>query len=196
MKIVSAEFVISAASPSQFPEEGFPELALVGRSNVGKSSLINRLVGRRSLAKTSSTPGKTRLLNFYRINNAWHWVDLPGYGYAQVSKSMRRDWQGLIEKYLRNRPQLRGVIQLVDIRHPPTENDRQMFEWLTHWGFPVVVVATKADKIARGRWPQHLKTVREGLNLSPSFPLVLFSSEKGIGVEELGKLIEELLTSK
>lgn len=193
MKISSAEYIISAANPSQFPKDDFPELALVGRSNVGKSSLINRLVGRRSLARTSSTPGKTRLLNFYLINRIWYWVDLPGYGYARVSRSMRQEWKGLIEGYLKNRPQLRGVVQLLDIRHPPSDNDKQMFEWLRHWGLPVVLVATKADKITRGRWPQHLKVIREELGIGSTFPIIVFSAQKGDGVEELGAAIESLL---
>lgn len=194
MKITSAEYVISAASPGQFPEDNLPELALVGRSNVGKSSLINRLAGRRALARTSSTPGKTRLLNFYRINQVWYWVDLPGYGYARVPKTMRREWGALIEGYLKKREQLRGVVQLIDLRHPPTENDIQMHEWLKHQGLPIIVVATKADKIARGRWPQHLKIIREVLGLGPEELLIPFSSEKGDGVEELGSLIEQLLS--
>ena len=194
MKITSAEYVISAADPGQFPADNLPELALVGRSNVGKSSLINRLTGRRSLAKTSSTPGKTRLLNFYRINQVWYWVDLPGYGYARVSGEMRRQWRPLIEGYLSSRSQLRGVIQLIDIRHPPTADDRQMYAWLTHYGLPVIVAATKADKIARGRWGHHLKVIEKELGLLPPARLIPFSSRTGQGAEELGQEIVKILS--
>lgn len=194
MKITSAEYIISAADPSQFPPDGLPELALVGRSNVGKSSLINRLTGRRSLAKTSGTPGKTRLLNFYRINQTWYLVDLPGYGYARVSGQMRRQWRPLVEGYLSNRPQLRGVIQLIDIRHPPTADDRQMYAWLTHYRLPVILVATKADKIARGRWGQHLKIIEKELGLLPSAGLIPFSAKTGQGTEELAQEIVKILS--
>ncbi|MGI6647712.1 MAG: ribosome biogenesis GTP-binding protein YihA/YsxC [Bacillota bacterium] len=193
MKITSAEFVLSVASPAQYPQDNLPELALVGRSNVGKSSLINKLVGRRALARTSSTPGKTRLLNFYRINNCWYWVDLPGYGFARVSKSMRGEWQKLIERYLKNRQTLRGVIQLLDIRHPPTADDIQMYQWLRYYELPTILVVTKADKISRGRWPQHLKVIRQALGLPSEQPLIIFSAETGVGVEELGAQIEQLL---
>lgn len=193
MKITSAEFVLSVASPAQYPQDNLPELALVGRSNVGKSSLINKLVGRRALARTSSTPGKTRLLNFYRINNCWYWVDLPGYGFARVSKSMRGEWQKLIERYLKNRQTLRGVIQLMDIRHPPTADDIQMYQWLRYYELPTILVVTKADKISRGRWPQHLKVIRQALGLPSEQPLIIFSAETGVGVEELGAQIEQLL---
>ncbi|NLC07902.1 MAG: YihA family ribosome biogenesis GTP-binding protein [Syntrophomonadaceae bacterium] len=193
MKITSAEFVLSVASPAQYPRDNLPELALVGRSNVGKSSLINKLVGRRALARTSSTPGKTRHLNFYRINNCWYWVDLPGYGFARVSKSMRSEWQKLIERYLKNRQTLRGVIQLMDIRHPPTADDIQMYQWLRYYDLPTILVVTKADKISRGRWPQHLKVIRQALGLPSEQPLIVFSAETGVGVEELGAQIEQLL---
>ncbi|NLK51857.1 MAG: YihA family ribosome biogenesis GTP-binding protein [Syntrophomonadaceae bacterium] len=193
MKIVTAEFVISAVRPAQYPEDNRPEIALVGRSNVGKSSLINRLVNRRNLAHTSNTPGRTRMLNFYRINNDWYLVDLPGYGFARVSKAMRKDWQKLIEGYLRNRSTLCGIIQLIDIRHPPTPDDQQMYEWLQYYRLPTIIVATKADKIARGRWPQHLKIIRQGLAISPETPLILFSAETGVGVIELAAQIKKIL---
>ncbi|MGE5654211.1 MAG: ribosome biogenesis GTP-binding protein YihA/YsxC, partial [Bacillota bacterium] len=134
MKIKSAHLVISAASPKQFVEGDLPEIALVGRSNVGKSSLINALLNRKSLARTSNTPGKTQLLNFYLINESFYLVDLPGYGYAAVSHAKQEGWAGLIDRYLDHRPQLSLVLQLVDLRHPPSALDKQMWEALTHWG--------------------------------------------------------------
>lgn len=193
MKIVQAEFVISAASSSQYPKDNLPEVALVGRSNVGKSSLINCLAGRRGLAKVSGTPGKTRLLNFYRINNRFYWVDLPGYGYAQVSKQMRREWRELIEGYLTERENLRGVIHLLDLRHPPTADDVQMHLWLRENNLPFVLVATKADKVSRGQWPSHVRTIRQFLNLEDSFPVVLFSAKNGLGAAEILREMEKFL---
>jgi len=193
MKVTRAEFVISAASPSQYPKDNLPEVALVGRSNVGKSSLINRLAGRRDLAKVSGTPGKTRLLNFYRINGRFYWVDLPGYGYAQVSKQMRLQWHELIEGYLTGRENLRGVIHIMDIRHPPTADDVQMHAWLLDRGLPFVLVATKADKVARGKWPNHVKALREALNLTDSFPVIVFSAKNGQGAAEVLREMEKFL---
>jgi len=148
LRITSAEFVISAARAEQFPTPRIPELAFVGRSNVGKSSLINALVGRRGLAKTSGTPGKTRQLNFFRINDRFHLVDLPGYGYAKVAQTEREAWSRLIERYLREREQLKLVVSLVDIRHEPTALDRSMIEWLASTGVPFLVVLTKLDKVS------------------------------------------------
>lgn len=148
LRITSAEFVISAARAEQFPTPRIPELAFVGRSNVGKSSLLNALVGRRDLAKTSSTPGKTRQLNFFRINDKFHLVDLPGYGYAKVAQTEREAWARLIERYLREREQLRLVVSLVDIRHDPTALDRSMIEWLGSIPVPFLVVLTKLDKVS------------------------------------------------
>jgi GTP-binding protein len=191
MKIKQSEFVISAAGESQFPEDGLPEVALAGRSNVGKSSLLNRLLLRRNLARTSSQPGKTQTLNYYRINEVLYFVDFPGYGYAKVSKSQREAWGKLAERYLRDRKQLKLVLQLVDLRHPPSAEDRSMFEWLFHYGIPMCVVATKADKISRNQMPKHAKVVRQTLGMPGHVPLLIFSSETGQGREELWSLIEQ-----
>jgi GTP-binding protein len=191
MKIKQSDFVISAAGESQFPEDGLPEVALAGRSNVGKSSLINRLLLRKNLARTSSQPGKTQTLNYYRINEVFYFVDFPGYGYAKVSKSQREAWGKLAELYLRDRKQLRLVLQLVDLRHPPSAEDRRMFDWLSHYGIPMCVVATKADKISRNQLPKHAKIVRQTLGMPGHVPLLIFSSETGQGRDELWSLIEQ-----
>ena len=193
MKIKTAEFVISAAKLAQCPADNLPEIALIGRSNVGKSSLINKMLNRRALARTSSTPGKTRLLNFFRINDCCYWVDLPGYGYARVSKSMRGEWQKLIEGYLKQRESLRGVIQLVDMRHPPTADDVQMYQWFQYYNRPTILVATKADKISRGQWARHLQVIRKTLEIGSEVPVIVFSSANGTGVPELAEQIERLL---
>jgi GTP-binding protein len=191
MKIKTSDFVISAAGESQFPEDGTPEVALAGRSNVGKSSLINRLLLRRNLARTSSQPGKTQTLNYYRINEELYFVDFPGYGYAKVSKSQREAWGKLAERYLRDRPPLKLVLQLVDLRHPPSAEDCKMFEWLSHYGIPMCVVATKADKISRNQVPKHVKIIRQKLGMPGHFPLVVFSAETGQGRDELWSIIAQ-----
>src|SRR6478609_10651462 len=139
MKVNEAEFIISAVGPSQYPEDALPEIALAGRSNVGKSSLINCLISRRNLARTSSQPGKTQTLNYYKVNQDLYFVDLPGYGYAKVSKTKREQWGKFIESYLLNRETLKLVLQLVDLRHPPSKDDQAMYEWLRHMDVPVLV---------------------------------------------------------
>ncbi|WP_027092075.1 ribosome biogenesis GTP-binding protein YihA/YsxC [Cohnella thermotolerans] len=191
MKIKSSEFVISAVGPKQYPDEGLPEVALAGRSNVGKSSLINRMLLRKNLARTSSQPGKTQQLNYYRINNELFFVDVPGYGYAKVSRTEREAWGRMIEHYLRHREPLRLVILLVDLRHPPSALDVSMYEWLSHYGIPLCVVATKADKLGKSQLPKHAKQVRETLGMPKDQPLVLFSSETGMGRDELWSIIEQ-----
>ncbi|HHX51198.1 MAG TPA: YihA family ribosome biogenesis GTP-binding protein [Clostridia bacterium] len=193
MKVTRAEYVISAMSPAQFPLEGLPEIALAGRSNVGKSSLINAVIKRRNLARTSGQPGKTRALNFYRINDSFYFVDLPGYGFARVSQSIKKQWAKLIEGYLKTRECLRLVIQVVDLRHPPTGDDKQMYSWLKVFQIPTVVAATKADKISRGRYPSHLRAFRTGLEMDPRDPLIAFSAVEGTGLEELRAIILETL---
>ncbi|WP_374017890.1 ribosome biogenesis GTP-binding protein YihA/YsxC [Paenibacillus thiaminolyticus] len=189
MKITNAEFIISAVGPAQYPDDGFPEIGLAGRSNVGKSSLINKMIMRKNLARTSSQPGKTQQLNYYRINDSMYFVDVPGYGYAKVSKTQRAAWGKMIEAYFRERDTLRLVLLIVDLRHPPTEDDCMMHQWLTHYEVPVTVVATKADKVPKSRWPKHLKQVRTTLGLDADTPLVLFSAETGQGREELWDII-------
>lgn len=189
MKIKSSEFIISAVGPKQYPVDGLPEIALAGRSNVGKSSLINRLLLRRNLARTSSQPGKTQQLNYYRINDEMYFVDVPGYGYAKVSKSEREAWGRMIESYLRQREELRLVIQLVDLRHPPTALDISMYEWLSHYDIPLCVVGTKADKLSRNLVAKHGRILRETLGMPKKSSLVLFSSETGEGRDELWRII-------
>lgn len=189
LKIVNAEFIISAVSPAQYPEDALPEIALAGRSNVGKSSLINRLINRKNLARTSSQPGKTQTLNYYRINNLLYFVDLPGYGYAKVSKTRREEWGKFIEGYLTGRGELKLLIHLIDLRHPPTAADIAMYEWSKHIGLNVCVVGTKADKISKGHWQKHAKIVKDGLGFDPRDSFVVFSSETGLGREQLWEII-------
>ncbi|MFM1655344.1 ribosome biogenesis GTP-binding protein YihA/YsxC [Brevibacillus sp. B_LB10_24] len=185
MKVTSAEFIISAVSPKQYPTEGLPEIALAGRSNVGKSSLINKMLNRKALARTSSRPGKTQTLNYFLVNKSLYFVDFPGYGYAKVSKSLKSQWGGMIDTYLTSRKELKFIIQLVDIRHAPSKDDVAMYEYCKQIGLDTVVVATKGDKIARGRWQQHLKVIRNTLNMRSSDTLIIFSSETGQGKDEL-----------
>jgi len=196
MKITQAEFVISAVKPHQFPEDALPEIALAGRSNVGKSSLINRMIQRKSLARTSSQPGKTQQLNYYRINDRLYFVDFPGYGYARVSKVQRQQWGGMIENYIKTREPLKLLLQIVDIRHEPSADDVMMYGWLKHHGIPVCIVATKTDKVPRGKWDKHVKAIKTKLEADPADPLVLFSSETGKGREELWEVILRYIGSE
>lgn len=185
-----ASFLASASEPSQFPSHHRYEIALAGRSNVGKSSLINRLVQRRQLAAVSQAPGRTRTLNFYAVGDELCLVDLPGYGYARVSQQERQRWKALIETYLTRRRQLVGVILVVDVRHAPTELDHMMARWLRETGLPALVAATKADKIARGRWQGRSQQLARELGL----PVILFSAETGVGQDHLRQWIELVLT--
>jgi GTP-binding protein len=185
MRITSAEFVTSAVTPTQFPADLGPEVAFVGRSNVGKSSLINSLLNRRGLAKTSSTPGKTRTINFFRINSQFGFVDLPGYGWAQVSRAERAAWGPMVEQFFRTRQKLEGMVQLIDVRHPPSADDQRTRAWLLQWQRPLLVVATKVDKISRTQRPSHLKQITETLNLEAEAPLIVFSAQTGEGKEKI-----------
>ncbi|MDG2065308.1 MAG: ribosome biogenesis GTP-binding protein YihA/YsxC [SAR324 cluster bacterium] len=178
MKIRSAEFILSASSPWQFPSPTLPEIAFAGRSNVGKSTLINSLLNRKKLVKTSSTPGKTQLINFFKINDKFHFVDLPGYGFAKVPETVRQQWQRLIEAYLQERESLRNVVLIIDSRHGPTSQDRQLKEWLDYYDRPVLIVASKIDKLKRGQIQKHLKIIRQDLSLDAT-PLAHSSLEKG-----------------
>lgn len=191
MKVHNVEMIMSAVKPEQYPEEGYPEFALAGRSNVGKSSFINKMIGRKSLARTSSKPGKTQTLNFYKIEEQLFFVDVPGYGYAKVSKTEREAWGKMIEQYLTGREQLQAVVQIVDLRHPPTADDRLMYDFLVHYEIPAIVVATKADKIPHGRWKKHQKVIREQLDMRSEDPLIVFSSEKGTGLGQAWAEIEK-----
>lgn len=170
-----------------------PEIALAGRSNVGKSSFINTLINRKNLARTSSKPGKTQTLNFYLIEDALHFVDVPGYGYAKVSKTERAKWGKMIETYLTQREQLRAVVSLVDLRHPPTQEDIQMYQFLKYYDLPVIVVATKADKIPRGKWNKHESVIKKALEFDPDDQFILFSSVTKMGKEEAWEAIEEAI---
>ena len=191
--IRSAEYVASAVKYEQYPAGEAPEIAMAGRSNVGKSSLINAFLGRRNLARTGNTPGKTQTLNFYRVNEMWYFVDLPGYGYAKVSKTVNAGWRPMIENYLKKREQLRAVIQIVDIRHTPSSQDVEMQQWLLDMKIPTLIVATKADKIARGQWPKHLKAIARALAVPETSMILPFSAQTGIGKEDLHEAIEEIL---
>jgi GTP-binding protein len=193
MKITQAEYVLSAVRPDQYPSSGLREIALAGRSNVGKSSLINRFVNRKNLARTSGVPGKTRALNFYCVNQLWHFVDLPGYGYARASRGDREQWRRFVNRYLENRAALAGIIQLVDMRHEPTQNDRMMYDWICYYGYPRLVAATKADKVSKGHWLKHSGQIRNGLGMAPEVPLILFSAKTGLGVDALAQWIAALL---
>lgn len=185
MKIKESEFVISAVRPNQYPIDGLPEIALAGRSNVGKSSLINKMIMRKNLARTSSQPGKTQQLNYYRINQEVYFVDFPGYGYAKVSKTQREQFGQMIETYLQSREQLVVQLLVIDIRHEPSKDDVLMYDWLKHFGIPTCIVCTKADKIPRSKWQKHIKIIKECLDADKSDKVVLFSSETGMGREEL-----------
>nr|WP_145163088.1 ribosome biogenesis GTP-binding protein YihA/YsxC [Paenibacillus terrae] len=195
MKVTNAEFIISAVGPDQYPVDALPEIALAGRSNVGKSSLINRMINRKNLARTSSTPGKTQHMNYYRINEALYFVDFPGYGYAKVSKTQRAAWGKMIEKYMLERQTLKLVLMVVDLRHPPTKDDVMMYDWLQHYDIPICVVATKADKIPKSRWQKHVKQMKESLLLRSHDLFVMFSSELGVGKEELWAVIQSYVES-
>lgn len=185
--------MISAVKPQQYPEGTKPELAVSGRSNVGKSSLINKLVNRKALAKVGKTPGKTQTINFFNINDEWYLVDLPGYGYAKVPQETRMQWGKMMQTYFRLRENLKGVIQLVDIRHQPTEEDRLMMEMLKVNNIPVLVVATKADKIARGQRPKYLKIIAESFKMSDWKTIIPFSSEDGTGLQELNQAMDDII---
>ncbi|EAD1351243.1 YihA family ribosome biogenesis GTP-binding protein [Listeria monocytogenes] len=191
MDVNNVELIISAVRPEQYPETDLPEYALAGRSNVGKSSFINTMIRRKSMARISQKPGKTQTLNFYKIEEALFFVDVPGYGFAKVSKTEREKWGVMIETYITSREQLRGVIQIVDLRHKPTEDDRMMYEFLKYYDIPVIVVATKADKISRSKWQKNAKIVRETLDFDPDDKFVLFSSETKMGKDEAWQFIKE-----
>ncbi|SEG01507.1 ribosome biogenesis GTP-binding protein YihA/YsxC [Lachnospira multipara] len=188
IKNVNLEIVIGVTS--KIPETTLPEVAFAGKSNVGKSSLINALMRRKSYARTSSQPGKTQTINFYNINELMYLVDLPGYGYAKVSESVKAKWGKMIEKYLRTSKQLKQVFLLIDIRHDPSANDKMMYDWIVENGFRPIIVATKLDKIKRSQVQKQVKTVRNGLGLRKEDVLIPFSSETKQGLEELWKYVD------
>jgi len=185
MEIKQSEFITSAVTKVQYPLDDKAEIAFVGRSNVGKSSIINSITNRKSLAKVSGTPGKTRLINFFLINNSFYLVDLPGYGYAKVSKSEKENWGRIIETYLLNRPQLKKVVLLVDSRHKPTNDDILMYKWIKHYGHETVIVATKKDKLTKNEVIKSEKLIKETFELNKKESIMFFSSLNKEGREEL-----------
>lgn len=188
IKKVNLDIVIGVTSA--IPDTEFPEVAFAGKSNVGKSSLINALMNRKSYARTSSQPGKTQTINFYNINDAMYLVDLPGYGYANASPAVKAKWGKMIEKYLRQSANLKQVFLLVDIRHDPSENDKMMYNWIVDNGFRPVIIATKLDKLKRSQIAKHVKAVRAGLGLKEDDILIPFSSQTKQGLDELWNTIE------
>lgn len=193
MRINKSDLETVAVKRNQYPDQSLKEVAFAGRSNVGKSSLLNLLTGRKKLARVSGSPGKTRTINFYIINDEFRIVDLPGYGYAKVSKSVSAGWGDMMETYLENRPNLLKVIQLVDIRHAPSKQDVEMYNYLRHFGLDGIVVATKADKISRNQMAKQLKLIRQTLGLTSEDKVIPVSALKRTGHEELLDVIEELL---
>ena len=189
MIVKTTEFVISAVRQDQYPLGGEREIAFVGRSNVGKSSLINKLLGRRRLAHTSSQPGKTQTINFYHINEAFYFVDLPGYGYAKVAKELKNTWGTMIEEYFLQRPNLSLVLMLVDLRHAPTKLDVAMAEWLHHIGRPFLIVSTKADKLSHAAQTKNASVIRKGLGVDGA-TFIATSAETGYGIDLVWSRIE------
>ena len=196
MKINKSELEAIAVKPRQYPPENLPEIAFAGRSNVGKSSLLNNLTGRKKLAHVSGNPGKTRTINFYKINDNFRIVDLPGYGYAKLSKAMTEGWAEMMEAYISGRKNLRKVVQLVDIRHEPSKLDIQMYDYLRYYGLDGIVVATKADKISSNQKQKSLNIIRKTLNMNKDDVIIPISSLKKTGTENLIKEIELILSSK
>ena len=180
----NADILLSATNKSHYPQDDIPEVALAGRSNVGKSSFINTMLNRKNLARTSGKPGKTQLLNFFNIDDKLRFVDVPGYGYARVSKKEREKWGKMIEEYLTSRENLRAVVSLVDLRHEPSADDVQMYEFLKYYELPVILVATKADKIPRGKWNKHESMIKKKLDFDKTDTFIIFSSVNKTGVEE------------
>jgi GTP-binding protein len=196
MKIISAKCTISAVRPNQYPDTGYPEIVVVGRSNVGKSSLINSLCSRRELARTSGQPGKTQTINYFAINEQMYLVDLPGYGYAETSKGKHREWGEFITKYLRDRNRIALIVHLVDLRHEPMKNDKNASEWLMGLNIPYVIVGTKADKINRGKRQANIDAIRKGLMLPANIPSLIYSSETGEGRKELWHHVRNILSGQ
>ena len=180
----NADILLSATNKSHYPQDDIPEVALAGRSNVGKSSFINTMLNRKNLARTSGKPGKTQLLNFFNIDDKLRFVDVPGYGYARVSKKEREKWGKMIEEYLTSRENLRAVVSLVDLRHEPSADDVQMYEFLKYYEIPVILVATKADKMPRGKWNKHESMIKKKLDFDKADTFIIFSSVNKTGVEE------------
>jgi GTP-binding protein len=196
MKINKSELEAVAVKPAQYPPEDLPEIAFAGRSNVGKSSLLNLITGRKSLARVSGSPGKTRTINFYRCNDEFRIVDLPGYGFAKVSRSESEKWGAMIEGYLENRSTLLKVVQLVDIRHKPSAQDVQMYDYLRYYGLDGIVVATKADKVSSNERAKNIKEIRKTLDMGKGDVVIPVSALKKTGEKELLAEIERLLAAR
>lgn len=193
MKVNQAKLIISAVSEKQYPKDSLPEIALAGRSNVGKSSFINRLIQRRGLARTSSKPGKTQTLNFYEINERFYFVDVPGYGYAKVSKQERNKWGQMMEEYFEQRKELTSVLLITDLRHEPTRDDQQMYNYIKYLRIPAIVIATKLDKVPKGKRNSFLKRTRNVLQVSKEDPVIAFSAETGEGKDEVWKYLKQYI---
>ena len=192
MVIKNVSLDIVCGITSKLPDTGRPEVAFAGKSNVGKSSLINSLVNRKALARTSAQPGKTQPINFYNINESIYLVDLPGYGYAKVPQSEKEKWGKMIERYLHTSKVLKAVFLLVDIRHDPSANDKMMYDWVVHNGYNPIIIATKMDKLKRSQIQKNLKAIKTGLNLRPGSIMIPFSAETKQGRDEIWALIDEL----
>ncbi len=192
MNVKSAEFVTSALNPSQYPPSGSPEIAFGGRSNVGKSSLMNTLLGRKNLVKTSSTPGRTQTINFFLVNDRFYFVDLPGYGYAKVRMTVRKSWGPMVERYLKASQGLCAVVVILDIRRSPNQGDHDLLAWLAHYKIPALMVLTKADKLKKHKQDKQRNAIARELSTDP-FSLILFSAATGLGKRELWAAIEGFL---
>ena len=195
MVIKSAVLDIVCGITSKISDTGLPEVAFAGKSNVGKSSLINGLMNRKALARTSAQPGKTQTINFYKINDELDLVDLPGYGYARVTPAEKEKWGKMIENYLHTSRNLKAVFLLIDIRHDPSANDRQMYEWILHNGYEPIIIATKLDKLKRSQVQKNLKAIREGLQLRKGTTVIPYSAETKQGREEIWDLVDQILAS-
>lgn len=194
IKKISLETVCGITS--KIPDNTLPEIGFAGKSNVGKSSLINALMNRKSFARTSATPGKTQTINFYNINDAMYLVDLPGYGYAKVSEQEKIQWGKMIEKYLNTSKQLKAVFLLIDIRHDPSANDKMMYDWIVEQGFQPIIIATKLDKIKRSQVQKQIKAVKTGLNLLPGTTVIPFSAETKQGRDEIWDLMDRIVAGE
>ena len=193
MIIKTVELETVCGITSKLPDNTKPEFAFAGKSNVGKSSLINSLMNRKAYARTSSQPGKTQTINFYNINDALYYVDLPGYGYAKVAQEVKAKWGKMIENYLHQSPMLKRVFLLIDIRHEPSVNDKTMYDWIVYNGYQPVIIATKLDKINRSQVQKHMKMVRQGLGIGQDVTVIPFSAETKQGRDEIWALIEEMM---
>ena len=196
MKINKSDLHAIAVKKEQYPQDDLPEIAFAGRSNVGKSSFINSMINRVNLARTSGKPGKTRTINFYIINESFRFVDLPGYGYAQVSKAERNKWKDIIESYLTTRENLLDIVLIVDIRHEPSDQDLIMYDWILSFGFRGLVVATKADKISKGNWHKHINVIKKKLSIEDENLIIPYSAPDKTNRDKAWKILDDILVGK